>query len=118
MGNENIILSKSFDFAVKVVLLCKRIRTEHREFDLTCQRLRSASSVGFNAEEAMGGVSRKDFALKLGISYKEARESKYWLRLLHATGFLEENEFNALMIDCEEILRILFSILRTTGQTK
>jgi four helix bundle protein len=116
MAEENVILTKSFDFAVKVLLMCKRVRIEHREYDLTRQLMRSATSIGANAEEAIGGISRKDFSAKLGISYKEARESKYWLRLLYATDQIEKAEFESLINDCEEILRILFSIIRTTNK--
>ncbi|MCF8257195.1 MAG: four helix bundle protein [Flavobacteriales bacterium] len=116
MAAENVILTKSFDFAVKVLLMCKRVRIEHREYDLTRQLMRSATSIGANAEEAIGGISRKDFSAKLGISYKEARESKFWLRLLHATEYITKNEYDDLVNDCEEILRILFSIIRTTNR--
>lgn len=114
MSTENVILKKSFDFAVKVVLLSKRLRVEHKEYDLSRQILRSATSIGANSEEAIGGLSKKEFSAKLSIAYKEARETKYWLRLLHATQYLNDNEYQELINDCDEIARILFSIIRTS----
>ncbi len=111
---ENVILTKTFAFSVKIVQLSKRLRNEHKEYDLSRQILRSATSIGANAEEAVGGISKKDFSAKLGISYKEARETKYWLRLLNETNHLEPKEFEQLMNDCDEIAKILFTIIRTS----
>ncbi len=114
MEKENVILTKSFKFAVKIVLLSKRLRNEHKEYDLSRQILRSATSIGANAEEAVGGISKKDFNAKLSISYKEARETKYWLRLLHETDYINQTEFEELINDCDEIAKILFTIIRTS----
>ena len=114
MEKNNIILTKTFAFAVKVVSLSKRLRNEHKEYDLSRQILRSATSIGANAEEAVGGISKRDFSAKLSISYKEARETKYWLRLLHETDYLTEPEFEELINDCDEISKILFTIIRTS----
>jgi four helix bundle protein len=75
--------------------------------------LRSASSIGANVEEALGGYSKNDFRYKLSLSYKEARETKYWLRLMKATEMLDSNTLNELLNDCEEGLKILGAITRT-----
>ncbi len=75
---------------------------------------RSGTAIGANAEEAVGGQSRPDFVSKLSIVYKEARETKYWLRLLIATGYLDENQGHSLMNDAEELLRIIGKIQITT----
>jgi len=80
--------------------------------------LRSGTSIGANVEEAIGGQSKNDFSAKLAIAYKEARETKYWLRLLHATGYIENQMFESLMNDMEEILRIIGSIQKTMKAQK
>jgi len=84
---------------------------------LSKQLLRSGTSIGANIEEAIGGQSRKDFYAKLTISYKEARESNYWIRLLKDTDFLTEEESRSLLTDIEEILKIIGSIQKTIRNT-
>jgi four helix bundle protein len=76
--------------------------------------LRSGTSIGANIEEAVGGVSDKDFIAKMSIAYKEARETKYWLKLLHETNYLSDKQFNTLLEDCEELLKILYTIINTS----
>jgi four helix bundle protein len=110
---ENIVLEKSHSFAQRIVKLYLFLKTEKKEFELAKQVLRSGTSIGANIEEAIGGLSRKDFSAKLGIAYKEARETKYWLRLLHDTNFIESKIFNFMNRDCEELLKIIGSILKT-----
>lgn len=110
---ENIILTKTYDFAVKIVLLSQEIRQVKREYSLADQILRSGTSVGANLEEAIGGQSSKDFFAKLTISYKEARETKFWLRLLKDTNIINLETQQPLLKDIEEILRIIGSIQKT-----
>jgi four helix bundle protein len=78
---ENIIRDKSFQFAIKSIDLYKEL-IENKEYVLSKQFFRSATSIGANIEEATAGVSKKDFVNKLAISSKEARETYYWLRLI------------------------------------
>tara|TARA_R110000868_G_scaffold259361_5_gene517309 strand:+ start:72015 stop:72311 length:297 start_codon:yes stop_codon:yes gene_type:complete len=78
---KNIIQEKSFSFAHSIITLFKKLQ-EQREYIISKQVVRSATSVGANVEEAIAGQSRKDFINKLSISLKEARETRYWLRLL------------------------------------
>ena len=113
MKKDNIIQEKSFAFAVRVVNLYKYLTTEKKEYVLSKQLLRSGTSVGANVEESIGGQSDKDFLSKLSISYKEARESTYWLKLLLATDYLTKEEANSLINDAEEICKILGSIQKT-----
>jgi four helix bundle protein len=113
MKKDNLIQIKSYDFSVKIVLACKCLMDERKEFILSKQLMRSGTSIGANVEEAIGGFSKKDFYHKLTISYKEARESLYWIRLLHDTGYLSQEDKSKLIIDCEEILKIIGSILKT-----
>lgn len=110
MKKNNIIQDKSFAFAIRIVNLYKYLIAEKKEFVLSKQLLRSGTSIGANIEEAIGGASEKDFLYKLTISYKEARESIYWLKLLQATDYISITEFESLNNDAEEICKILGKI--------
>ncbi|WP_064966161.1 four helix bundle protein [Tenacibaculum ovolyticum] len=118
MKKDNIIQTKSYNFAVRIVRLYKHLSQEKKEFVLSKQLLRSGTSIGANVEEAIGGQSRKDFFAKLTIAYKEARESHYWIRLLKDTDFLSDKESESLLKDIEEILKIIGSIQKTIRNTK
>ncbi len=113
MKSDNVVQIKSYAFAVNIVKLYKHLCENKKEYTLSKQLLRSATSVGANIEEAIGGQSRKDFYAKLTISYKEARETKYWLRLLTDTHYLTDDESKPLLEDVEELLRIIGSIQKT-----
>lgn len=110
----NVIEDKSFKFAVRIVNLYKYLISEKKEFVLSKQILKYGTSIGANTEEALGGVSNSDFSNKLSIAYKEARETLYWLRLLNATDYLEVKVFQSMFNDCDEICKILFTIIRKT----
>lgn len=112
--SKNIIQGKSYEFAKRIIRMYKHLSEEKREFVLSKQVLRSGTSIGANVEEAIGGSSKRDFKAKLNISYKEARETKYWIRLLRDTDYLEVNAANSILDDCEELLKILFSIIRSS----
>jgi four helix bundle protein len=111
---DNIVVSKSFAFSVSVVRVYQTLVAEKREFTLSKQLLRSGTSIGANIEEAVGGVSKKEFTVKMAIAYKEARETKYWLRLLHATDYLTNEQFTPIVENCDELLKILYSIINTS----
>jgi four helix bundle protein len=111
---ENVIQIKSYSFAIKVVKIVQLIRARKKEFDITKQLLRSGTSIGANVEEAIGGYSKKDFIRKIQISYKEARESDYWIRILFDTDYLEKEEYDSLEADITEILKILTAILNSS----
>lgn len=113
---ENVIQQKSFAFAIRVVNAYKYLTEQKKEFVLSKQLLRSGTSIGANVEEAIGGQSKKDFIAKISISYKEARETKYWLNLLTATDYLDEKLSKSLLDDAEELCKILSSILLTSKQ--
>jgi len=117
MKKGNIIQIKSYNFAVRIIKLYQHLSQEKKEFILSKQLLRSGTSIGANVEEAIGGQSRKDFFAKLTIAYKEARESHYWIRLLKDTDFLTEKESSSLLLDIEEILKIIGSIQKTVRST-
>lgn len=117
MKSNNVIQEKSFAFAIRIVNMYKHFISEKKEFVLSKQLLRSGTSIGANVEEAIGGLSEKDFLSRLGIAYKEARETLYWLRLLNATEYLSNKEFESLFNDAEEICKILGKI-QTTVKSK
>jgi four helix bundle protein len=113
MKKDNIIQQKSFAFAIRIVNVYKHLTAKKKEFVLSKQLLRSGTSIGANIEESIGGQSEKDFLSKISISYKEARESIYWLKLLHATDYLTVEQSESLLGDAEEICKILGSIQKT-----
>lgn len=114
MENKNIVQEKSFAFAVRIVKLYKYLMEEKKEFTLSKQILRSGTSVGANIEEALGGYTKKDFRAKMSISYKEIRETKYWLRLFKETGYINFEEFESLYSDAEELAKMLFRIIQNS----
>lgn len=78
------------------------------------QLLNSGTSIGANVEESVGASSRKEFAHKLEIAYREARETRYWLRLLRDIELLEVKIAKSFIVDCEEIIKIIIAILNST----
>jgi four helix bundle protein len=114
---NNLIVQKSKQFALRVVKLYQYLSDEKREFILSKQLLRSGTSIGANVKEAIRGQSKADFYAKLNISLKEASETEYWLELLHESGYLENTAFAGIYADCKEILRILMSITKTQKMT-
>ncbi len=113
MKEDNVVRQKSYAFAIRVVKVHRYLVQEQREFVLGKQLLRSGTSIGANVEEAIGGQSRRDFAAKLSIAFKEARETHYWIRLLTDTDYLPDDHASSLLNDAEELMKILGSILKT-----
>lgn len=113
MKPDNIIQQKTYDFAIRMVKLYQHLSSTKNEYVLSKQLLRSGTSIGANVEEAIGGQTEKDFFAKLSIAYKEARESRYWIKLLTDTDYLTETQSESLLADIEEILKITGSILKT-----
>ena len=111
---ENIIEEKSFRFAVRIVNLYKFLCTDKNEFVLSKQLLRAGTSIGANIAESQQAQSRADFRSKLEIALKETSEAKYWIRLLHATGYITDAEFCSVVADCSEIEKLLVSIVKST----
>ena len=113
MKKDNVVQIKSYAFAVRIVNVYKYLSEEKKEYVLSKQLLRCGTSIGANIEEAIGGQTEKDFFAKLTISYKEARETHYWIRLLKDTSYLSNEEAQSLLNDVEELLRIIGSIQKT-----
>jgi four helix bundle protein len=112
-GTKNEIVELSFSFARRIVFLYRYLCEEKNEYVLSKQVLRSGTSIGANVEEAQAAQSRKDFISKLTIASKEARETRYWLRLLIETGYLEASKphVKSLLGEIESINRLLTSII-------
>ena len=113
---ENIILTKTYNFALRIINLYKYLCDEKKEYTLSKQILRSGTSIGANSEEASGSISKREFRAKYFISYKEARETHYWIRLLKDSEYIEAKLANSLLSDVEEIMKILGAILKTVSK--
>ena len=111
---DNVIELKSYNFALRVIKLYLFMTKEKKEYELSRQLLRCGTSIGANIEEAIGGHTKKDFLNKINIAYKEARETKYFIKLLRDSGLIENKLANSFLDDVEEILRILSKIQLTT----
>lgn len=109
---NNSILEKSEAFALECITLYKTLQ-KNWEFILSKQFLRSGTSIGANVTEANASQSKKDFFAKMCISYKEAHETLYWLRLLEKSNLIQQ-DVSQIKSDCEEIIRILAKIKLTT----
>ncbi|RKD23543.1 four helix bundle protein [Caminicella sporogenes DSM 14501] len=111
---KSIINDKSYKFALRVVKLYKYLIDVNKEYVISKQILRSGTSIGANVEEAYYAQSKKDFISKMSIALKEAAETKYWLRLLKDSNSIKNNKkVDNLILECEEIIKILTSILNT-----
>ena len=113
---KNILKEKSFLFAIRIINLYKYLKKEHLEYVISKQILRSGTAVGALVREAEFAESTKDFIYKFSIALKESNESLYWLDLLAATDFLEEKMYFSLKKDCEELLKLLVSTIKTSKQ--
>ncbi|MCB0467032.1 MAG: four helix bundle protein [Aequorivita sp.] len=112
---ENIIAIRTYKFAIEIVQLTKELISE-KEYVISKQILKSGTSIGANVEEAIGGISKKDFRAKMSISYKEARETQYWLKLLRDTNYISSEKFNSLNKELTSILKILYKIIETSKE--
>ena len=118
MSQDSVILSKSLQFAARIVKLYQYLTKEKHETVISKQIIRSGTSIGANANEAIYGVSKSDFIAKLQISLKETAETEYWLRLLVMSEYLSEPEGQSMIADCLEIKRILVSTLKTAKENR
>ena len=110
---NSIVKDKSYLFAVRVLRLARTLR-QHNEFELSKQVVRAGTSIGANVEEALAGFSRRDFAAKMSIASKEARETHYWLRLIHDSRVLSPDAVSPMLKDADELLRMLTAIVKTS----
>ena len=111
---EKAVQVKSKAFALRIVKLYQYLQDDRKEYVLSKQVLRSGTSIGANVAEAEYGISRNDFLAKMYIALKECSETKYWLDLLHEAGYLDEAPYVSIFNDCDELLRLLSSITKST----
>lgn len=115
---ENVVKSKSFAFAVRVVGVFQYLQAEKKEFVLSKQLLRCGTSAGALVREAEQAESKADFVYKLSIALKEGNETLYWLELLQATCYLAAKEFESIHADAVELVKLLTSIIKATKQNQ
>ena len=116
MKDGNVVKEKSFEFSVRIVNLYKHLTTAKQEYVISKQLLRSGTSIGANICEEEQAQSTLDFLSKMNTSLKESSESDYWLRLLHRTGYLNEEEYKSIITDCRDITKLLVSIVKATKE--
>jgi four helix bundle protein len=110
---DNILKTKSYLFALRIVKLA-RFLVDAKEYTLSKQVLRSGTSIGANIEEAFQGESRQDFIHKLSIANKEAFETHYWIRLLRDCQLTTVVQSESLLVDCDELQRMLIAAIKTS----
>ncbi|MGD9628827.1 MAG: four helix bundle protein [Pyrinomonadaceae bacterium] len=111
---DSVLRNKSYAFGVRIVRLSQFLVTEHKEFVISKQVLRSGTAIGALAREAEYGISRADFRNKMSIALKEANETQYWLSILKDTDYINENLFQSLDQDCVELIKILIATVKTS----
>ena len=111
---DNVVLNKSKSFALRIIKLYRFLNDEKREYVLSKQVIRSGTSIGANIKEAIRGQSKADFYAKMNIALKEASETEYWLELLHESDYITEEAFTSIYADCQELLRLLMSITKSS----
>jgi four helix bundle protein len=110
---ENIIVNKSYQFALRIVKVYKYLSSKN--FVLAKQLLRSGTSIGANIAEAQEAISRKEFKNKMSIALKEAVESRYWINLLKDSEYFTQKQAKSLLEDLEEIIKILSKIVKNAN---
>ena len=115
MKEENKILSLTFDFSLEIINLYKLL-IRHNEYVMSKQLLRSATSIGANIEEANAAQTKKEFIQRMSIASKEARETKYWLRLLNKSQIIPY-DYTEYLMKIEHIINILTKIVKTSQES-
>lgn len=113
MERVNPMKEKSFAFAIRVVKAYKFLNSEHKEYVISKQLLRSGTAIGALYREAEHAESKKDFVHKMAIAQKECNETMYWLELLSATDYLDKKAFESLYEDAKELIKLITSIIKT-----
>ena len=115
---DNIIKSKSFSFALRIIKLYQYLQVEKKEFILSKQLLRSGTSIGAMIRESEQAESKADFIHKLAIAQKEANETEYWIELLYQSGYIDKHQYESIFYDITEIRKLLTSIIKTSKKRK
>ncbi|MCL2506759.1 MAG: four helix bundle protein [Endomicrobia bacterium] len=110
---DNIVKIKSKSFAIRIYKLYQYLCIEKKEFVLSKQILRSGTSIGANISESEYSISKKEFISKLHIALKEASETKYWLEFMYDVKLINQKEFENIVNDCDELLKLLTAAIKT-----
>ena len=114
----NILAEKSFTFSLRATRMYQYLLREKKEYVLSKQFIRAATSIGANIEEAIGALTRKQFISKMSIAYGEARETHYWIRLLTEADYIDSNAGVSMLEDCSELLRIMTAVLKSSKSSQ
>lgn len=115
---ENVIKNKSFAFGKRIVRMCAYLEENKKEYILSKQLKRSGTAPGALVREAEHAESRKDFIHKMSIALKEANESEYWIQMVKEGNYISQNEFESIWSDCNEIIKILVAIIKSSKGDK
>ena len=116
MTMNSPIKEKSFAFAVRIVKFARWLDEQGVNYKLTDQVLRSGTSIGANVIEAQAAQTKKDFAYKMQLSFKEANETRYWLELLSASETISQKVADDLIKDVTELIKLLATIIKSSKQ--
>lgn len=115
--NDNVIMDKSYAFALRIIKLYKYLIAEKKEYVLSKQILRSGTSIGALVKEAEHAQSKADFLNKINVALKEANETEYWLMLLKDSKYIEEKSFDSIHEENVEIIKLLASIVKSLKES-
>jgi four helix bundle protein len=111
---ENVLYEKSLKFAIRMVRLYQYLVNDKKEFVMSKQLIRSGTAIGALIRESKHAESKSDFIHKLHIALKEANETDYWIILLKETDFISQVEFDSLVYEIQELIKLLVSIIKTS----
>jgi len=117
-NKDNIVMNKSYAFALRIIKLYKYLIADKKEYVLSKQVLRSGTSIGALVKEAEHAQSKADFINKMNVALKEANETEYWLMLLKDSDYMDEISFSSIHADISELIKLLASIVKTSKQNK
>jgi four helix bundle protein len=112
--SENIVLEKSYKFALRIVRIYKYMTEMRKEFVLSKQMLYSGTNVGAPVKAAQEAESRAGFFHEMNVALQNASKCEFWLQLLHGGEFLEDKEFASIHYDCVELIKLTKKITEPT----
>ena len=114
MAKENIVIEKSYAFALRIIKLYKYLADTHKEYVISKQVLRSGTAIDALLSELVYAQSKADFINKAHVALKEANETAYWLSLLKDSEYISIDSYNSIYTDCNELIKLLVSIVKTS----
>ncbi len=115
--SENIVLDKSYQFALRIVNLHKYLADEKREYVMSKSLLSRGTAIGERIKAAQEAESRAFFASDMGAALRNASATEFWLNLLHDGGFVSDKQHDSMLADCKELIRLLTKITKTTDRS-